>query len=309
MVTSRQLPNSINSRKKALDIAFAKKNNPGPSGNFLTTPTSDRLDAAHANYTSGALALNAARFALHSATPTKAEAFRVAQLTCRHFVMVFNLGVTRGVYTAAERSFFSIEISDDTAPTVNAESDLIQVCQNILSGNDARLAAGGAPMANPSIADLQAAYDNFNNLHSAYSNLKDSLDIAQEALEAQQEETDNVILKVWDEVETFYNEEEKESQRANAHEWGVHYVTRGNAKDVDIDINVNDGAPLPENAQVLLQDEPLAPNETGNAIYNTTMEGELTLQITGDGIVPYNGVITVLPDVNQVFVVEVERVV
>lgn len=308
MGTSRQLPRSVESRKAALDNALAKKNNPGAAGNFLTTPTSDRLDAAQAAYTAGYQARNTARYSLHSATPTKQAAFAEARMYCRHFIMVFNLGIARGVYTAAQRSFFGIDVNDDAAPMVTTESDLLQVCNTIITGNVARLAAGGAPMANPTIGELQEKYDAFKNLHESYSNLKDALDTTQEAMDDLQEETDNVIKKVWDEVETFYNEEAIESKRANAREWGVVYVHTGATKTVVIQLAMEDGGELPPNLEVMLQDEPLPANDEGQAIYNTEMHGELTLQVNGDDIQPYNSIITVLPEGNQTFDVLLTRV-
>ncbi len=308
MGLSRRLPASINSRKAALDTAFDKMSNPGPSGNFLSDATNNRLEVARAAYQDGFNALIGARFQLHSATPTKRTAYEEARTYVRHFIMVFNMGVTRGVYTAAQRSFFNIEVTDDTAPTINSEADLLAKGQQIINGNAARLSAGGAAMGFPTIAEVTDKFNTFKNLHISYSNLKDELDIEQESMEAQKTEVDNVILRVWNEVETFYSEEEIDSKRANAREWGVKYIPTGTSKAVMLELRMRDGGELPEVGQVLLEDEQGTVNEDGNAIYNTILFGDLTVQVTGDEIQSHSSIITVAENGDQTFVILLDRV-
>ncbi len=308
MGRSRQLPKSISSRKAALNAAFAKKINPGPAGNFLTNITDERLGIAKADYTAGFNALTVARVQYHEATPIKRAAFVEAQMYVRHFIMAFNMGVSRGDFTAAQRGYFGIEVNDDTAPNVASEADLLAMGEQIITGNAARITGGGAVMPYPTIADVTAKYFAFRSLHDAYSNLKDALDIQQEAMEAQITEVDNVILKVWNEVETFYSEEPIESKRANAEEWGVIYIHTGVVKVVTLQLQMQDGSELPAITEVLLQDEQQLPNEDGQSIYNTIMQGELTVQVMGDELVPYSGTITVLPEGDQTFVIMLSRV-
>ena len=53
-------------------------------------------------------------------------------------------------------------------------------------------------------------------------------------MEAQRPEADAVVEKVWDEVETFYNEETPASIRRKAREWGIIYVS-----DIQLTFNIH----------------------------------------------------------------------
>ena len=59
-------------------------------------------------------------------------------------------------------------------------------------------------------------------------------------------EADAVIKKIWDEIETYFNEEAPSSQRQSARELGVKYVQRGSRKHVDGFIkDINTNLPVP----------------------------------------------------------------
>ena len=81
-------------------------------------------------------------------------------------------------------------------------------------------------MTMPSITNFTAVYDAFVAAHTHTSNLKDNLDMARKILAMLTSEANGVILKVWDDVATFYNEEPRERQHDRAREWGVVYINR-----------------------------------------------------------------------------------
>jgi hypothetical protein len=82
-------------------------------------------------------------------------------------------------------------------------------------------------MANPDIAEVQTALTAMETQMTIHDNFAFLLDQKQEAVESMHTLVDPIIKKVWDEAETFFNEETPESKRANARLWGVVYVTEG----------------------------------------------------------------------------------
>ena len=100
----------------------------------------------------------------------------------------------------------------------------------MVDGDAARVAAGGAAMGFPDINEVADAFQDFRTKHTEKSNKKDAYDRAQEVVEKMRKKVDKLIRRIWDEVETAYNDEELPSIRRKARAWGVIYVARKGKK-------------------------------------------------------------------------------
>jgi hypothetical protein len=240
--TARDLPETNEARHKALHLADNKRLSVPPAQNPLTANTTTRLINVLADYNSKTLAINTARTAYRSGTPGKGTAGDTLRLFISHFIQVFNLGVARGKYPAAHRSSYELPVDSSALPDLSKDSDLLMWANNLITGDALRLAAGGLPMANPDISEVQAALTVFHPLFTNQSTLKDAYDNTQEALDGIIPEIDKVIRKIWDELEAHYNEETPESRRENMREWGVVYITIGSSKVLSGTVTYN-GAP------------------------------------------------------------------
>jgi hypothetical protein len=286
----RRLPNSNRTRKIALNKAAAKLSNPGPHGVILTTPTVNRLTSINGSYNASTQAINQRKGALKTTTSDKNVVLQTLRLLVRHFIGVFNFGVERGKYNADHRIYYGIPASDGKMPDVSTEDETLEVSGNIIEGDPVRIAAGGAPMANPDVGEVSDARVALQANILDVSNAKDMLDIEQETLSSYNPEADGVLKKVWDEVETFYNEEEPASMRANARQWGVVYVS-----DTRITISgrvmhvVDDIAPpMPlAGATITLveTEEEATSNAEGLFELKTGITGTATIEVSAEGYV------------------------
>ncbi len=140
--------------------------------------------------------------------------------------MVFNLGVDRGKYTAAQRLNFHLPEDSDVLPDVASEDNLLLWAQRIVVGDPIRVAAGGAAMSNPTAAEVGTALTAYqvakNDQTLKESVYKATLDV----INAARPEAEAVILKVWDETETFYNEQPAPAKRDKGREWGIVYISK-----------------------------------------------------------------------------------
>ncbi len=233
---SRKLPASNLKRRLALSDAATKLANPGPNGIIITGPTQSRLNIIHPQYVGASNAVNQKKAYSIAATAQKNEKLSVLKLLVKHFVGVFNYGIERGKYAAAERAFFGIDENDSNLPDLSTEAAVKTLAEQITDNDAARVATGGQAMANPSTAEVLAALTAYNTEAASASAIYETYDIVQEALNALNTEADGVIKKVWDEVETFYNEETVESMRANAREWGVQYISVGETSTITLTV-------------------------------------------------------------------------
>lgn len=276
----RQLPETIESRLEALGLAKNKRDNlPVGADNPFTNATNTRLTNAWTDYTGKMTTLATAKGVYNTGTPLKNAAGNTLRLYISHFIQVFNFGVVRGKYPAGHRAYYNLPVEDSALPDLTKDSDLLKWANFIVAGDVLRLAAGGVPMENPTPAEVDAARMNFETLFTSQSNNKDAFDNAQEDLEAYFVEADKTILKVWDELEAFYNDEPDESRRENMREWGVVYITVGDNKTMSGTVTYN-GAPG-AGLQVRFKSGKLKSicNAAGGYSLNTTLMNEQKVMV------------------------------
>lgn len=223
MTISRKLPRTNEQRVRAITTAKEKKDHVLPADMAITSATESRLNSIDSNYNGAmlarAVALSGQSGQLDLFNPSRDG----ARLFINHFIQVFNLGVTRGVYPKADRGFYQLPLNTDTLPSLDTDANLLLWGERIKTGNAARITAGGAAMSNPTAAEVDTQFQDFKTKFNATNNKKEIYDQSQEAVDGLNGEADKVIKKVWDEVEAFYNEEPDSSKRRKARAWGVVY--------------------------------------------------------------------------------------
>ncbi|MGV9004985.1 hypothetical protein [Flavobacterium sp.] len=284
MSIARRLPNTDATRSKALTKAKFKNDSIPVANQFLTTPTITRLDDTQPVLKVAMQRRGTALAEQVDATSEVSQSFLKSRMYISHFFQGFNMGIARGIYMAANRAYYQLDASSDSVPAMHSHQDVAYWGENIETGDAARIAAGGVAMASPTAAEVKAAVDSFNTKNTDQSILKDNYDSKQEAVSALHEEADKVIKKVWDEVETFYNEEENSSRRRKCREWGVVYVS-----DVEhtfnctvVDAVTNEG--IDTAVIVLLETGNTGTTSNGGrAVLKSTIVDEATFRFTHPG--------------------------
>ena len=78
-----------------------------------------------------------------------------------HFIQVFNLMVDRGAAPASDRELLGLPTDSAELPYLGSQNALLTAATNLIKGEADRLAAGRTPMANPAIAEINAAKVDF----------------------------------------------------------------------------------------------------------------------------------------------------
>ena len=304
MAISRKLPGSDQTREKGLTQAKTKNDSIAAASQFLTAATKTRLNAIQPAFKTAMQNRGNALATQAGATLGVTDAFVKTKMFISHFFQVFNLGVFRGKYLQQHRAFYQLDVTSDSLPPLNTQQDVALWGQRIQTGDAARTAAGGVPMANPSAAEVATEVTDFITKNTGQSTLKDDYDNKQQAVAALHDESDKVIKKVWDEVDTFYNEEEMTSKRRKCREWGVVYVS-----DVALTFNLtalntanNKGI---ENVIVLLLEtgNTITTNPEGKAVIVSTIVDEATFRFTHPDFAPQD-IVLALPSGTTTFEVK-----
>ncbi len=220
----RQLPNSNAKRSRALKAATDRKSITLPADMPLTAATVTRLDVFFPQYKTKQLAVNTALAAQSLLTGQ----VKAAKLTAGYFVadMIDALqnAIRRGTFNEGVRSLYSLPVNKPLRPEIITEQDVLDWGERVHDGETARIAAGGTAIGFPTLAEVDAAVNNFRTLNLSQAAAKTTYDNAQEALVEANIEADKLILKIWNELEAAFDVGDKPSVRRKAREWGVVYV-------------------------------------------------------------------------------------
>ena len=280
-VISRRIADSNTTRRTALKVAKTKRDSSPIATDVLRATTISRLDIIAVAYGKAYKEIDDALV-----DATKANAYKDAAQTdlflfASHYIMVMNLAIKRNEIPVQDRAYYELDVNSDALPYMDSEDALKQVGENIVDGDAKRVAAGGVPMSNPTAAQVKDRLTRFSDTLSKASQTTDTLDTKREALDNLNAEADEVILKVWDEVESYYNNEPIESKRANAREWGVTYISTGAPTDIHLTVLLPGGAPAVDYTVKLVEGKNTQTTDAaGKVSYTTSLNGDLTIEVT-----------------------------
>lgn len=229
---TRIYPRTTYTRKAALDIA-KQKNDSITDISPLMPKTIERLNAICPllHERTSELTIATAQLALQAEVKTKAKNKTV--MLCSHFIQVFDLGVKRGVFSVADRLYFSLPENSTKLPRMIQDMEILMVAENLIRGDAKRVENGGAAVSCPTIAEVQAAHSEFKTTFLNMSNCHSRLSIKQKAVKELTKEVRGVLRKVWDEVETFYCDLPREGMRNHGRRWGIVYFQKGGEKFIE----------------------------------------------------------------------------
>lgn len=285
MALSRRLPKSNTARYLALEAAKRKSDTLVPANNILSPNTISRLNSFYVAYKDATEARTAALGTQTSATDAANQNRSNTRTYISHFIQVFNLGIERKKYIAEHRSFYGLGINNNAVPPLTSEADILLWGNNLITGDPERISAGGAPMDNPDIAELSVVYNKMLLSIDQQSIQKDSYDKAQEALDALNPEADKLILRIWNEIDTAYDDLEAPSRRRKAREWGVVYISTNSTSSLTGTVlNALDNMPIAQ-AKVYLTEADISTSTDTNGLFmlNTNLVGAATVLVEKTG--------------------------
>jgi len=280
-IITRRLPQSNLARQKALNQAKEKQSTVPPGSEVLRATTVTTLSSQTPVYNNALQDVAVAQSNLSGNTADKDPKMEDSRMFTSQFIQVFNFGVRRKKYPANHRAHYQLAVDSEAVPNLDAEADVLLWGQRIVDGDVTRLAAGGAPMTNPDAAEVDAKQDAALAAFNLQSTLADALDAKQELVDDLNVDADTLIKRVWDEVESFYNDEAPDSKRANAREWGVVYITEGVTNTVTGLVKNTGGVPQPGADVVIVQSgADTVTNPEGRYSQPTNLTGTITIRVT-----------------------------
>jgi hypothetical protein len=222
----RRIPNTDEARLKALHTAFAKGKELPPFKLAFSQSTFNRIQGFLTAFESAVRLYKntySTTILKNREYPTN---FKKAKLYLSHFIQVMNMAIARGEMPAAIRTLFGIAENDSTVPVIHNETDLIRWGEQIISGEMDRIRKGMSPITNPTIAVVKVRYEQFLEAYRAKEISKKSGTRIQNDVATLRSQADDIILNVWNEVETYFADLPDEEMRQKCAAYGVIYVFR-----------------------------------------------------------------------------------
>ena len=156
------------------------------------------------------------------------ESFKKLKIYLSHFIQVLNFAIIRNEIKPEVKKYYKLKVSNSTIPKLNTEQELIDWSKNLINGEKQRILKGGTAIHNPKIAMVQIYSEKFLKAYKYQKTLQDMNNRALDKISNLRPEADNLIQKVWNEIEKNFNELPSIVRRERAKEYGLVYVYRKN---------------------------------------------------------------------------------
>jgi len=224
----RRLPNTDNARLRALKIAYEMGQEIPPFKLAYDTKTYIRIQQFLPKWQK---ALTEYHNTYNLQTKNNKEYLRKlkkARMYISHFIQVVNMAILRGDLKEETRVYYGIEDEKKKLPSLTSEKALLRWGKAIIDGETKRRMEGHPPITNPTIAVVRVNYDNFYDAHQFQKTLQRNHQRALDHITLLREEADDIILRIWNEVEATFEDLSEESRRIEAQKYGLVYVFRKN---------------------------------------------------------------------------------
>lgn len=224
----RRLPNTDKSRLKALKTALLKGKELPPFKLAFSQKSNHKLQFFLNGY-ENAMSYYHQAFSLQAKKNQQyLEIVKKARMYISHFIQVVNMAILRGELKPKTRRYFGLGTDESRIPSLYTESDIIQIGEMLIKGEDRRKMEGCTPIMNPAIALVNVRYEAFLDAHYHQKTLQKNTSRALENLSGLRVEANDIILQIWNEVEESFKDLPDDLRREKAKEYGLVYVYRKN---------------------------------------------------------------------------------
>lgn len=224
----RRLPNTDNSRLKALIKAYQKGKDTPPFKLAFSQSTYQRIASFLPGFEKKIIQQKAALSRQIERNKDYHSLQKKAKLYISHFIQVVNMAIQRGEISASILDFYNLNGYSRKLPPLNTEEEVINWGGKLIDGETQRVRKGMSPITNPTIAVVKVRYEKFMEAYHNQKNLQQANNRTLKELAEIRPVADDLILQTWNEVEESFKDLPDELRREKAQEYGLVYVFRKN---------------------------------------------------------------------------------
>lgn len=224
----RRLPNTDAARLRALKVALQKGQELPPYKLAYSSKTILRLQKFLPVFEHSIQLQRQSLATQNKKSKDYNEDARKARVYLTHFIKVMNMAIYRGDLPAETRAYYGLATNELNVPSLNTENELISWGRRIIEGEEFRIRKGGNPITNPTIAVVKVRFEKFLEADNNHKTLiKKTLDYAERTGDMRKE-ADEIILQLWNEVESANALLPEDEKRKECEDYGLVYFYRKN---------------------------------------------------------------------------------
>jgi hypothetical protein len=224
----RRLPNTDAARIKAMKIALEKGKELPPHKLAFSSKSVVMLRKFLPQFEHNIQLYRHALASQNKKSKDYNEILRKSRIYLTHFIRVMNMAIFRGELPEETRAYYGLATNESTVPSLNTENELMSWGRRIIEGEEFRIRKGGSPITNPTIAVVKVRFENFIEAWTYHNNLAKKTYSYIEKNNLLRKEANEIILKLWNEVEASHSNLPDESKKELNEEYGLVYFYRKN---------------------------------------------------------------------------------
>jgi hypothetical protein len=227
----RRLPNTDQARLRALKAALQKGMQLSPFDLAFSQKLFLELQSFLPQYEQAISQYNFSKERQAKYGKLLGDQFKVTRLYVSHFIQVLNFCIIRGEIKAEARKLYGFDIDEKSVPELGTEQQLLQVGKCVIEGEEKRGMTGGSRIYNPSIAMVKIKYEKFVEYYNNHKNLLVTTQKMHEKVTDLRAAADRIILKIWNEIEAYFDNLESDDKRMKCANYGIVYLLRKHEKE------------------------------------------------------------------------------
>ena len=222
----RRLPNTDSARIKALKTAIDKCSDTDFNEVVVSMKTLYKAKSAVGKFERMCKLYQQTFETQIRANKSFQKQIKNARMYISHFVQVLYLAVIRNEIKHDHLTLYGLENSEMLVPDLSTNEMLLEWGQNIIAGEEARIAESGVPIYNPTIAKVKVMYSIFKDAYKTQQIHQKSTNRTQEDVVKYRKEIDEIILDLWDQVEEANIDMPPKKKIDKNKEYGIVYYYR-----------------------------------------------------------------------------------
>ncbi|MDD2475305.1 MAG: hypothetical protein PHI32_05270 [Dysgonamonadaceae bacterium] len=222
----RRLPNTDNARIKALKTAIRKCSNTNFNEVVVSMKTLYRARLVIEKF-ERICDIYQQTFEIQiKANKSFQSQIKNIRMYLSHFIQVLHLSVIREEIKSENLSMYGLEESNMQVPDLTSNEMLLDWGNKIIKGEDKRIANGGVPIYNPTIAKVKVMYSIFKDGYYTQQIHQKATSRTQSDVVKFRSEIDEIILQLWQEVEDANVNLPTQERIEKNKEYGIIYYYR-----------------------------------------------------------------------------------
>lgn len=223
----RRLPNTDQARLRALKAAIQQVDSVSPADLCFSQRTAHEVVSFTPLFEQTVQQYLDCKERQSEVSRKVSEQGDVVRLYLSHFIQVFNMCIARGEIKPEARATLGLESCGAAVPDLASNQQVIEWGRKVVDGEQARMAAGGGNrIYNPSIALVKVKLQMFEENYNKHRDILQTIQKYHDKLDDVRKRADEIILKVWNEVEESLAPIDSDEKREKSQSYGVVYFFR-----------------------------------------------------------------------------------